>query len=134
MRQLLIDITPLRTSPAFRRFFIGRAVSGLGGQISVVAVMYQVWEATHSPFWSGCVALAQLLPMLTIGLWGGAVADRADRRSILLATNLTQLVLALLLTAQASGWAPRRPRSGSSWCWSRSWPPRARSPLLRAWA
>lgn len=101
MRQLLIDITPLRTSPAFRRFFIGRAVSGLGGQISVVAVMYQVWEATHSPFWSGCVALAQLLPMLTIGLWGGAVADRADRRSILLATNLTQLVLALLLTAQA---------------------------------
>lgn len=39
--------------------------------------------------------------MLTIGLWGGAVADRADRRSILLATNLTQLVLALLLTAQA---------------------------------
>lgn len=101
MRQLLIDITPLRTSPAFRRFFIGRAVSGLGGQISVVAVMYQVWEATHSPFWSGCVAIAQLVPMLTIGLWGGAVADRADRRSILLATNLTQLVLALLLTAQA---------------------------------
>ncbi|SDK32648.1 Predicted arabinose efflux permease, MFS family [Nocardioides sp. YR527] len=101
MRHLLIDITPLRTSPAFRRFFIGRAVSGLGGQISVVAVMYQVWEATHSPFWSGSVALAQLVPMLTIGLWGGAVADRADRRSILLVTNLTQLVLALLLMAQA---------------------------------
>lgn len=101
MRHLLIDITPLRTSPAFRRFFVGRAVSGLGGQISVVAVMYQVWEATHSPFWSGSVALVRLVPLLVAGLWGGAVADRADRRSILMATNLIQLVLALLLMAQA---------------------------------
>lgn len=101
MRQLLIDIGPLRTSPAFRRFFIGRAVSGIGGQITIVAVMYQVWEATHSPFWSGSVALAQLVPMLTIGLWGGSVADRADRRSILMATNIVQLVLALLLMTQA---------------------------------
>nr|WP_221209058.1 MFS transporter [Nocardioides albus] len=98
---MLIDITPLRTSQAYRRFFIGRAVSALGGQISVVAVMFQVWETTHSPFWSGSVAFAQLVPMLVAGLWGGAVADRADRRSILMATNLIQLVLALLLTAQA---------------------------------
>lgn len=101
MRHLLIDIAPLRTSRAFRRFFIGRAVSGLGGQIAVVAVMYQVWETTHSPFWSGSVALAQLVPMLIVGLWGGAVADRADRRSILMVTTLIQIVLALLLTAQA---------------------------------
>nr|WP_246322075.1 MFS transporter [Nocardioides panzhihuensis] len=98
---MLIDLTPLRTSPAFRRFFLGRAVSELGGQISVVAVMYQVWEATHSPLWSGSVALAQLVPMLVAGLWGGAVADRADRRSILMATTLTQVVLALLLMTQA---------------------------------
>lgn len=101
MRHLLIDIAPLRTSRAFRRFFIGRAVSGLGGQIAVVAVMYQVWETTHSPFWSGSVALAQLVPMLVVGLWGGAVADRADRRSILMVTTIVQIVLALLLTAQA---------------------------------
>lgn len=101
MRHLLIDIAPLRTSRTFRRFFIGRAVSGLGGQIAVVAVMYQVWETTHSPFWSGSVALAQLVPMLVVGLWGGAVADRADRRAILLVTTLVQIVLALLLTAQA---------------------------------
>lgn len=101
MRHLLIDIAPLRTSRTFRRFFIGRAVSGLGGQIAVVAVMYQVWETTHSPFWSGSVALAQLVPMLVVGLWGGAVADRADRRAILMVTTLVQIVLALLLTAQA---------------------------------
>lgn len=101
MRSLLIDITPLRTSPAFRRFFIGRAVSGIGGQLTVLAVMYQVWEATHSPLWSGSVAIAELVPMLVVGLWGGSIADRADRRSILLATNVTQLVLALLLMTQA---------------------------------
>ena len=101
MRHLLIDTTPLRTSPAFRRFFVGRAVSGLGGQVSVVAVMYQVWESTHSPFWSGSVALVQLVPMLTIGLWGGSVADRVDRRSILIATTIVQLALALMLVAQA---------------------------------
>nr|WP_206444070.1 MFS transporter [Nocardioides sp. KC13] len=107
---MLIDITPLRTSPAFRRFFLGRAVSGLGGQITGVAVMYQVWEATHSPFWSGSVALAQLVPLLTIGLWGGSVADRADRRSILMATTVVQLVLALLLVAQ-SAWLGTSPAS-----------------------
>jgi MFS family permease len=101
VRHLLIDIAPLRTSRAFRRFFIGRAVSGLGGQIAIVAVMYQVWETTHSPFWSGSVALAQLVPMLVVGLWGGAVADRADRRAILMVTTLIQIMLALLLTAQA---------------------------------
>ncbi|TQL66856.1 putative MFS family arabinose efflux permease [Nocardioides albertanoniae] len=101
MRHLLIDITPLRTSPAFRRFFIGRAISGLGGQITIVAVMFQVWEATHSPFWSGSVAIAQLVPMLTVGLWGGSVADRVDRRTILMTTNIVQLVLAVLLMTQA---------------------------------
>lgn len=110
MRHLLIDITPLRTSPAFRRFFLGRAVSGLGGQITGVAVMYQVWEATHSPFWSGSVALAQLVPMLTMGLWGGSVADRADRRSILMTTTVVQLALALLLVAQAA-WLGTSPAS-----------------------
>lgn len=101
MRSLLIDIAPLRTSPAFRRFFFGRAVSGIGGQLTVLAVMYQVWEATHSPLWSGSVALAELIPTLVVGLWGGSIADRADRRTILMATNITQLVLALLLVAQA---------------------------------
>ncbi|MEI7054835.1 MFS transporter [Nocardioides sp. CCNWLW239] len=101
MRHLLIDIAPLRTSRAFRRFFLGRAVSGLGGQITIVAVMFQVWESTHSPFWSGSVAFARLVPLLVAGLWGGAVADRMDRRSILMVTNLAQLVLALLLMAQA---------------------------------
>ena len=42
----LIDTRPLRTSRAFRRLWIGSAASAFGGQITVVAVLYQVWQLT----------------------------------------------------------------------------------------
>jgi len=105
VRTLLVDVAPVRTSPAFRRLWLGRSGSTFGGQLTLVAIMYQVWEATRSPLWSGAVAVAQAVPMVVVGLWGGGVVDRGDRRRIVLATTVGQLVCSLLLAVQAA-WHP----------------------------
>jgi len=105
MKSLLLDLAPLRTSATFRRLWIGRTISMVGGQLTVVAVMYQVWELTRSPLWSGSVAIVQAVPMIVVGLWGGALVDRADRRRILLVTVTGQLVCSAVLAAQAL-WLP----------------------------
>ena len=52
-RSLLIDITPLRISPAFRRVFIARAISLIGIGMLIVSVPVQMWDLTHSSFQVG---------------------------------------------------------------------------------
>jgi len=47
-RSLLADVRPLRESPAFRRYWIGSAVSSIGGTMTGFAVMLQVFNLTHS--------------------------------------------------------------------------------------
>ncbi|MGV9407798.1 MFS transporter [Streptomyces sp. NPDC003667] len=96
----LIDVTPLRTSPVFRRLLIGRTVSLLGGFMTSVTVMYQVWDMTRSTAWTGAVGLAQALPLVVFGLFAGAWVDRADRRRVYLAATVGQAVCSLLLAVQ----------------------------------
>src|SRR5690606_21820271 len=95
-----IDVRPLRASPVFRRLLIGRTVSVLGGFMTMVTVMYQVWEMTHSAAWSGAVGLAQALPLVCFGLVAGAWVDRGDRRRIFLAATVGQALCSLLLAVQ----------------------------------
>ncbi|MFJ5234443.1 MFS transporter [Kitasatospora sp. NPDC088391] len=96
----LIDVRPLRSSPPFRRLLIGRTVSTLGSFMTMVTVMYQVWETTRSPAWSGAVGLAQALPMIGIGLFAGSWADRTDRRRAYLLANAGQATCSALLAVQ----------------------------------
>ncbi|WP_030347621.1 MFS transporter [Streptomyces sp. NRRL S-1022] len=96
----LMDVRPLRTSPVFRRLLIGRTVSVLGGFMTMVTVMYQVWDMTRSTAWTGAVGLAQALPLVVFGLFAGAWADRADRRRLFLAATVGQAVCSLLLAVQ----------------------------------
>ncbi|GAA2276173.1 MFS transporter [Streptomyces atrovirens] len=100
LSRTLIDVRPLRTSPVFRRLLIGRTVSLLGGFMTMVTVMYQVWEMTHSAAWSGAVGLVQALPLVCFGLFAGAWADRGDRRRIFLTATVGQAVCSLLLAVQ----------------------------------
>ena len=101
----LIDTRPLRTSPAFRRLWIGSAASAFGGQITVVAVLYQVWQLTGSPVWVGVIGLAHAVPMIVFSLLGGSLADAIDRRRLVLATTIGSMVMSALLAAQAfAGW------------------------------
>ncbi|GAA5013198.1 MFS transporter [Actinopolymorpha pittospori] len=101
MRHLLIDLTPLRVSPAFRRLWLGQALSGLGGHMAMVAVMFQVWQLTRSTVWTGAVGLAQAVPVIAFGLFAGTLVDRRDRRRLYLVAVAGQAVGSLALAVQA---------------------------------
>ncbi len=100
VRSALADLSPLRSSPAFRRLWTGRTLSGFGGQMTLVAVMYQVWAMTGSTVWSGAVGLAQALPVIAFGLFAGSFVDRADRRRVYLVATAGQGVCSVLLAVQ----------------------------------
>ncbi|NJC72858.1 MFS transporter [Planosporangium thailandense] len=94
-----IDVRPLR-HPAYRRMFIGSAVSFFGYQFTAVAVPVQMFALTHSSAWVGYLGVAGLVPLLIFALWGGAVADAFDRRLVLLASSLLMWASTLGLFAQ----------------------------------
>ncbi|MEW2131521.1 MFS transporter [Streptomyces sp. NPDC005435] len=98
--RVLLDVTPLRSSPAFRRLWLGQTLSGFGGQMTAVAVMFQIWRTTGSTAWTGAVGLAQAAPLVGLGLFAGALADRVERRRLYLWTTAGQAVCSLLLALQ----------------------------------
>ncbi|WP_270352445.1 MFS transporter [Microbacterium testaceum] len=103
-RRALIDVRPLTTSPAFARLWIGSTLAGLGGQLTVVAVMLHVFELTQSTFAVSMIAVAGLLPMVVAGLYGGMLADAFDRRTVaLLAAVITFASTALLAILASTG-------------------------------
>lgn len=66
-----------------------------------VAQGWLVLELTNSPFWLGVVGFAGSIPFLFITLFGGVVADRVDKRRLLLVTQTTMMILAFLLATLA---------------------------------
>jgi MFS family permease len=101
VRALRMDLTPLRGSRDFRLLFSAGTIFYLGGFIAYVAVPYQLYRLTGSNFAVGVVGLVELGPLVVFALYGGALADHADRRRILMATGLAQLVLTAVLAANA---------------------------------
>src|SRR3954452_15681203 len=98
---LRIDTTPLRTSRDFRLLFAAGTVFYLGGMVSYVALPYQVFQLTHSNFAVGAISLVELVPLLVFGLYGGALADHVDRRTMLVLCGIGQIVLTAVLLANA---------------------------------
>jgi MFS family permease len=96
-----LDLTPVRTVPVYRRLWLGQTASGLGSQLTLVAVLYQVWDTTRNPFWTGAVGLAQAVPLMVFGLFAGTMVDRRDRRLVYLTATIGQTVCAVLLAFQA---------------------------------
>lgn len=88
--RLFVDIGPLRRSPELRSVVLGSVVSGVGSQMVLVALPYQVYVLTGSPLMTGMVGAVGLLPIFVMALYGGSLVDRYDRRIVLL---LDQLVL-----------------------------------------
>jgi MFS family permease len=99
--RLFADISPLRQSPAFRRLWVGSTLSSLGSSLTRFAIPLQVYNLTRSPLAVGIIGVAEVVPTLAIGLWGGSLADNRDRRKLLLLTSSTSAVVSGVLTAQA---------------------------------
>jgi MFS family permease len=89
--RFIVDISPLRKHRHFRRLWVGQVVSGLGSQLTLVAVSFQAYALTRSTLIVGLIGLAQLVPLLAGALWGGTLADAMDRKKVLV---LTQLAMA----------------------------------------
>jgi MFS family permease len=107
MRRLAINLDALRASRDFRRLALGEVLAGLGTQAALVAVPYQVFVLTGSAGLVGLLGLAELIPMVFVSLLGGAVADRIDRRRLLVAAQLaTMLAAGILAGVTAAGRPP----------------------------
>ena len=103
MARLLLDITPLRVSPAYRRLWLGNTLAYVGTQLTLVAVSLEVFALTGSSFAVGLLGLAALVPLVVAGLYGGAIADRHDRRRVALTSSAVMWLTTVGIAAQA--WA-----------------------------
>jgi MFS family permease len=99
--RLAADITPLRASRDMRLLVAGTIVSGLGTQATLVALPYQLYTQTRSPFLTGLLGAVEIVPLVSMSLFGGALADRHDRRRLLLADQVALVVTAGLLALGA---------------------------------
>jgi MFS family permease len=79
-----LDLTPLRNSRDLRLLMLGDFVTAIGTQAALVALPFQVYSITHSAFLTGLLGAVELGPLMAMALWGGALADRYDRRHLLL--------------------------------------------------
>jgi MFS family permease len=105
--RLLADLTPLRVSRDYRLLFTGNAVSYLGRQLTVVAIPFQVFTITGSSLAVGMIGLATVVPLVTLSLAGGAIADAVDRRRLLLVTQLLSAATSAGLALNAMSASPR---------------------------
>lgn len=102
-RSHLIDLRPFRASPAFARMWIGSTLAGLGGQLTIVAIMLHMYDLTGSTFAVSMIAAAGLVPMIVAGVYGGMLADAFDRRAVALVAATVTFGSTALLAALA--WA-----------------------------
>lgn len=100
VRPALLDTRPLRTSAAFRRLWIGSSFAGIGSQMALVAVMFQVWQGTHSTTWTGVTGVAQAAPLILLGLLAGSYVDRTERRRLYLISRTGQAAGSIVLAGQ----------------------------------
>ncbi|WP_182113928.1 MULTISPECIES: MFS transporter [unclassified Actinotalea] len=102
MARLLVDLTPLRVSRAYRWMWAGTSLSAVGTHLTTVAVGLQVYDLTGSTFSVGLVGLSALVPLLLLGLYGGALVDAHDRRRVVLLTAVGLAVVSLGFVGQAA--------------------------------
>lgn len=101
-RAHLTDLRPLRSSRSFREVWAASLLTGLAAQVAAIAALAQIWDLTGSPVWTGTIGLAKAIPLIALGAIGGSLADRYDRRTIVLWGTCGQIAAALGLTAQAA--------------------------------
>lgn len=106
LARIAVDTTPLRESRDLRLLELGSLVTGLGTQASLVALPYQLYVQTGSPFLTGLLGAVELAPLIAAALVGGALADSMDRRRLLLLDQFALVLVTALLALLAFAGAP----------------------------
>jgi len=81
----------------YRLFYIALVVAGVGAQVQATANLWQVYELTGSALQLGLIGLARGVPIVALSLMGGIVADRVDRRTFIIVTQVIAGTLSLTL-------------------------------------
>jgi MFS family permease len=102
-----LDVTPLRRYPAFRRLWFAQGISFIGTEIAEVALAYQMYQLTGSTLAVGLISLTHLVPLVTLTVIGGALADAFDRRRVMLVQQIGMVAGSLGLAANAALSHPR---------------------------
>jgi MFS family permease len=92
-------VVPSRLGHSFRWLLASSWVTNLGDGITLAAGPLLVASQTHNPLAVAMATFLQRLPWLMFGLYAGVVADRVNRRAIVITTGLVRVVILLLLTA-----------------------------------
>lgn len=100
-RRLLADTRPL-ANPHFRRLWRANIITVIGAQLTVVAVPAQIYAMTGSSAYVGLTGVFGLVPLVVFGLWGGALADVFDRRTLLVITTVGLILTSLGFWLQAA--------------------------------
>jgi MFS family permease len=87
--------------PAFRGLVSALAVSQLGDWLYNLTLIALVYGRTHSAWWAGVTTAARVVPVVLLGPLGGVIADRFDRRRVMIASDVTRMALMVLLAAVA---------------------------------
>jgi len=103
---LIADFGPLRRSRPLRLLVLGSVVSGVGTQMVLVALPYQVYVETGSALLTGLVGASELVPLIVMSLFGGGIVDRYDRRKVLLADQVALILIAGVLAAVTLAGSP----------------------------
>jgi len=116
-RRTFADLTPLRVSPAFARLWFSTVLTGLGIQLTVVAVGLQIYELTQSTIAVALVGGIALIPATIAAPLAGMMADAFDRRKLLIgfAVVLFLSTTGLMILSVTSGQAA--PASGHDIVW-----------------
>jgi len=101
--RLLPGLSPLRHRD-FALYWIGQCVSQIGTFIEMTATTYLLYAITSSPLLLGLGGLVRGVPILALALFGGALADRINRKRLLVVTQASQVVTSIILgTLVATG-------------------------------
>jgi MFS family permease len=92
LRSVVIDLSPLRESVAYRALWVGQVTSFIGTQMRLVAVPWQVFRLTGSTAMVGAIGLVELIPLVVFSLVGGAIADKADRRRLVIRLQTAMMI------------------------------------------
>jgi len=98
LRTIIAGFSPLKL-PNFRLYMSGQAISLIGTWLQVTAQSWVVWELSHSEAALGIVTMLGALPTLLLGPWAGVIADRLNRRGLLILTQVGMMLLAFILAA-----------------------------------
>src|SRR6187200_2064243 len=100
--RLAIDLSPLRDAPAFRWFWLGQTAKDIGGGVVQVALPFQIYQLTGSTLAVAALSFVELVPLVTLTLLGGALADALDRRRLLIWTQVGMAVTGVGLVVNAA--------------------------------